>query len=348
MQYAYMQRIPRTYYHLQAVPDESNLDNIKLKQDSQEDPHEDPQEDSHEDPQKYADEMEEQIIHYIKNDLCVLCGKDANTQLFYTYINWPTFEIDMCVLSLKFPKYKFYVYSKNELYMLQAYHYTFVAGHLTYKSTNPEINVYVRDECGLSVNINSLDDLDHSLLRDSVSYPNCSNPNNYDQLQPVQRKTCPGKKGDRGIGDNLHVLTDISIMVGQTAAGIGSLSTELLVASRILSVGLAIVDQMQDNLIKYGINKGKCVHLANRCNNIVNIIAAVPPKYLNTQIVLDVVHKLEASRILIKDYIKQWKITKFFSSSYNHRKFSDMNSDLGDVFYDFQVYYLTHTQHLQE
>lgn len=250
------------------------------------------------------------IINYINNGWV-----DSEVVPLNCYTKWLTVNEDMTRLSMEFSDWIFILYSKCEIFMDKINVMIFRNGKILHSSNNILIDVKIVLPNGNFRNVK-----DNKILLN----------------KDYEVKTLASD--DKAIGTFGHVFTDLTVMLGGAVADLGSLAAEAAVAAKILAVGLKIVDEMHTNLKEYNINKGKCSHLVSRCDNIVGTLQTIPEDNLGLKYILAIVQKIEEARILIKKYLKQWRITKFFSSKDNKRKFNDANQDLTDTFNDFNCH----------
>jgi len=270
-------------------------------------------------------EQLKEIIAYMKFEWLDKSSDESDELPFYKFVYWNKMVGDMCRLSNKFEGWIFVVYGKNELFLDNLWIKIFRNGYINHFSNNIELEIKLKLPNGEYKNVDKSGNLAHG---------------DYDVAPLLNPKT-------KGIGTYLNIFTDIGLLLGTTVANVGSVVTEAALAAKILASAVGIIDAMHQNAIKYGVNKGKCKHLISRCENIVGVLQKIPPQTLNAQMVISIMLKLQEAHQIIETYSKQWKITRFFAAKENHAKFSDINSDLSDTFYDLGVNYQVDQKILQ-
>ena len=255
----------------------------------------------------------DEIIAYIKHEWVAY-------KKLYNYCVWLTCDEDMIQLSEMFMECKFTLFCKGEFF-IDAYHIkTFHNGYMKYLDcqvsckvniTLPDNSVKQTDNKGVIILDNNLEKI----------------------LVPKDRKI------NISIKQQLDIATDLLVALGQNVSNIGTAFTETLLASKLLSSCLAIVDMLHQNYTKYGDNKSKCYNLNLRCKNILNTMQKIPPNMLNLSSVVNVVSSVRNALDLINEYNSKWRITKFFSSSRYQDLFITVNTDLSNFYYDFGINY---------
>lgn len=253
------------------------------------------------------------IIEYIKNE--------CNMPL-YKYSVWSTMDSDMLALSNKFKKNIFTVFGKGEYFIDNVWSKVYINGEVA------EFNNTVTQTITLV-----LPDGNRSVTAENGIEPSIADTKQFFVTT------------DKSFMSTFNLATNLTVLLGQTTASIGSLVGEAATAAKILSVGMTIINEMQTNLNNYGKNKGKCCNLAERCNNIINALQKIPSDCLNLQYIVRVINKIQDSKDLIDEYLKRWRITKFFLSKEYIDQFNATNQNLSDSFYDFAVsYQLSHQE----
>lgn len=249
------------------------------------------------------------MINYIKTEWI--------TELpFYKFTDWKNVEGDMVRLSNKFPDWMFVLYCKSQLFMDNLWVKIYRNGRLIHLSNEILYEIKLKMPNGIYKDV---DKNGQVILNPS-----------YDIKRYLGG-------GNRDFSEFMNIATSLTVSLGHTVADLGSLVGEVAMASKVLSIGLNIVQQMQNDAQAYQHNNGKCKHLIERCNNIIHALNSIPPELVNIQYVVSVVDKLKNAQDLIHDYNKKWRITKFLGSSTFKNKFDGMNSELSDCFYDFGV-----------
>lgn len=254
-------------------------------------------------------EMQNRIMRFIKEEWI---SPDRPIPL-YTLCNWITLETDMKTLSEKFQNYLFVVIGKGEYFVDDVWSKIYKNGQLLILSNNIEHTISLRLPNGEKREINS----------------------NKVAVNPVNDIGKFFPSPEKGFMDVFNMATNIATMLGTTVASMGSMVTEAALAAKVVSIGIALLDEMQRNLNNYGKNKGRCKNLVERCNNIIITMQSVPSKNLHLLYVVSVVNKVEEAKDLINEYIKRWRITRFFLSGEYLDKFTATNQNLSDSFYDF-------------
>lgn len=257
---------------------------------------------------QHSSRKKKKILQYLKE----------HEFMFNQYVTWESMEIDMYRLSEKFKNWIFVVYGKTELFVDNMWIKIYKNGPLIHASNNVEVEIKLRLPNGIykSVDQNGFPLLDPE----------------YDvSTQQDQRE-----RGLVGVGA-MHLATDVGVLFGKTIADFGSLATEGAVAFKVLSIGVQFIDEMHQNMIRYGNNKGRCKKLYDRCANVLGLLQNMEKNTLHLGYVISVVQQIEESKKILEDYGKQWKVTKFFASKSNKRKFVDINNDLSDSVLDFGV-----------
>lgn len=233
----------------------------------------------------------------------------------YKYYKWVSVDADMNRLSNKFSNYVFVVFGKGELFIDNIWVKIYRNGRLIYMGNDITFNVRIRMPLG-----------DRGLTNGQID------ASTYDVKQYFPSK-------DRSFLSYFNMATHLSLLLGKTATSLGSMVAEAAIASQVLSAGITILNEMQQNLINFNKNKGKCKHLVDRISNIVSTMQKIPADTLNLQHVICVVDRIKASQNLVDEYIKRWRITKFFMSGDYLDKFTAVNQELSDCFYDFGINY---------
>lgn len=235
----------------------------------------------------------------------------------YSYCHWPTLDEDMLNLSTKFKKCIFIILGKKEYFIDGVWAKTFKSGKLVKYENNIEHNINLLLESG-----------NRKITQEMGIEPNIV----YDTRKYFINN-------NKSFMDAFNLATNMTVITGQTVASLGGLVGEAATAAKILSIGMTLINQMQQNLNNYGKNRGKCANLTERCNNIVNALQKIPSSALNLQYVVCVINKIEDAKNLIDEYLKKWRITKFFLSSEYNGNFSAINQNLSDSFNDFFISY---------
>ena len=83
----------------------------------------------------------------------------------------------------------------------------------------------------------------------------------------------------------------------------------------------------------------QCISKFNTIKNspILQSFRIMLAEVIDNQMTVNLLYK--ESKKILEDYGKQWKVTKFFASKSNKRKFVDINNDLSDSVLDFGVNY---------
>lgn len=234
----------------------------------------------------------------------------------YKFTIWKNIDGDMVRLSAKFTDWLFVIYGKSELFVDNLWIKAYRNGRLIHAANDLEYDIKLKMPNGT---LRAVDQKGHILMNDK-----------YDMVKYL-------KGNDKGFMDYVNIATSLSIMFGQTVCQLGSMVGEAAVAAQVISVGLNFLNQMQQNLITYGYNRGRCKHLVERCDNIITAMQRVPPDTLNLKFVISVIDRLKTARDLIDEYINRWRVTRFFSSQMYSAKFTGVNQQLSDCFYDFGV-----------
>ncbi len=235
---------------------------------------------------------------------------------FNQFVTWESLEIDMYRLSEKFKNWIFVVYGKTELFVDNMWIKIYKNGPLIHASNNVEVEIKLRLPNGIYKSVDQ---------------------NGFPLLDPEYDVSTQQGQQERGLVDAMHLATDVGVLFGKTIADFGSLATEGAVAFKVLSIGVKLIDEMHQNMIRYGNNKGRCKKLYDRCANVLGLLQNMEKDTLHLGYVISVVQQIEESKKILEDYGKQWKMTKFFASKSNKRKFVDINNDLSDSVLDFGV-----------
>jgi hypothetical protein len=254
----------------------------------------------------------ELIMKYVKEEWI---PEDREIPL-YKFCLWPKVDSDMKTLSNKFKNYLFVLFGKGEYFIDNVFFRFYKNGNLVVFNNDVDQVVSIKLPNG-----------DKRLIVD-----NMVKTGKYDLGQYFDT-------GNKTFMDNFNIVTNIGTMLGSTVASLGSMASEAAMASKILSVGVSLLDEMQRNLNNYGKNRGKCKHLADRCANILVSLQNIPSKSLNLQYVMCVINQIQESRDLINEYLKRWRITRFFLSGEYLDRFDATNQNLSDYFYDFAINY---------
>lgn len=257
------------------------------------------------------------IVQYIKGDWLTSVNNEVELP-FYKPTNWKTIDSDMFRLSDKFVGWIFIVYCKSELFVDNLSVKIYRNGRMIHANNNIELEIKIKLPNGLYKTAN----------RNGII--------EFDSEYDISRMLNPT---DRGIGDVMNTIEEVGMVFGKTALELGSLVSGGAVVCQVLSIGLTFVDEMHQNMIRYGNNKGRSKKLYDRCNNIVGALQNTDKEALNLGYVVSVIQQVQESKGILKKYGKQWKVTKFFRSGSNKRKFVNINGDLSDSVLDFGVNY---------
>ncbi len=264
-------------------------------------------------------DMYEQITSYIKTEwLSYKKGSFEDVCPFYKYTTWTTMDRDLVVLSEKFRGWVFVVYEKSELFIDNLSMKVFRSGRMIHSSNDLDYDIKLKMPNG------TLKSVDQQ---------------GYIKLNPEYDVSKYLKPEDRGMGDYLNIATTMLVTFGETVCQLGSMVGEVAVVAQVIGVGLKIINEMQQDMIQYGYNKGRCKHLMERCKNAVDTLQQIPPNTLKLQHVVSVVDRIEASKNLINEYAKRWRVTRFIMSKSYKEKFESANGELGDCFNDFGINY---------
>lgn len=237
---------------------------------------------------------------------------------FGVYSEWPNMEIDMKALSGKFPTCVFVVYIQHKFYIdnirLKIYH----DGELDHSSNKVKVSVQVKLPNGVYTST------EKGVLQ--------LNPH-YD----VQSLFRPATRGARSLSDYAFIATDLTMAIGNTVAQVGSLVPQAATAATLLSSALQIVKLLEDDLVNYRYNRGKCLFVKIRCQNIVETLQQLPPDLLNIQQVKLIVDNIQEAQTLVNTYIRKWRITKFFGSAVYRRQFDNLNAGLDICYNDLGI-----------
>lgn len=258
-----------------------------------------------------------QIMKYIKEEWL---PSEREIPL-YVPTTWITIDTDMKKLSEKFLNYVFVILGKGEYFIDNVWSKIYKNGQLVILSNN----------------------IDHTI---NLRLPNGDSREITNNKISVNQAYDIGKyfpSDDKSFMAGFNIATNIGTMLGTTAASVGSMVTEAALAAKVVSIGIAILDEMQRNLNNYGKNRGRCKNLAERCNNIIITMQNVPSENLRLQYVITVVNKIEEAKNLISEYVKRWRITRFFLSGEYLDSFSAANQNLSDAFYDFVATHIMKT-----
>lgn len=246
---------------------------------------------------------------------------DKSKLPLYTYCHWPACELDMCRLSGRFADYTFMLFGKEKVFLDHLWCKTYRAGRCTYHSADVQVQVTLKlgDGSERRLNTSGLPELSEDL--DAKQW----------LLSPVNRS---GAQMERTLGD---IAVDNVVLFGQAMADAGGVLTDMAVAMRALAIGLTILDQMHQNLIRYNNNKGRAANLYQRCKHTLQILQNMPAEQLDAGCVVSVVNQIKHANEVLLEYSKQSRVVRFFGSNSNKRKLTDVNGDLSDSLQDLQL-----------
>lgn len=242
---------------------------------------------------------------------------DVDPIPFNRYSEWSTFLPDMTRLSEEFKNHVFVLYAKSGTFSDKIWVKVFYDGDIISSSSKVETAIRLRMPDGTYKYI------------DETS----------DQLATDSEYTLTLSSGDRDMALAAELLTDAGIAIGSVAADLGGYVSQSAIVFKLLGVGVQVVAEMQENLIVYGANKRRCSSLIDRCNNILTDLQIISPHNLNVGSVVCLIKNIQSARNFINKYFKQWKVTKFFSSKPNRRKFTEINDNITDSIQDLQFSY---------
>jgi len=240
----------------------------------------------------------------------------------YRYSQWSTLYSDMINISNEFEGWIFIIFERPELFTDRTFVKIFRNGCTIHASNNIETNMKL-----------CLPNGSHRTI-----YKNGSIESNgkFDI-----RTELLDQSNEKGLSDIAHVGMDMFVIAGRTIADLGSLASEAAVAAKVLAVGVAILDELHQDLIQYSENKGKCYFLYNRCQNIINMLQQMDSGSMSLTSVRLVVETINEAKDLIKKYKRQWCIMKFLSAKSNQRKFdsvhSNLDSGIGDLSFGYSL-----------
>lgn len=264
-------------------------------------------------------DMYEEITSFMKTQWLIhKNGPYEEVFPFYKFTVWNNMDGDMLMLTEKFRGWVFVVYSKSEIFVDNLSIKVYRSGRMIHNSNDIDYDIKLKMPNGT---LKSVDQQGYVVLND-----------NYDVSKYL-------KIENRGMGDYLNIATTMLVTFGETVCQLGSMVGEVAVVAQVLGIGLKILNEMQQDMVQYGYNKGRCKHLMERCKNIVDTLQQIPPNTLKLQHVVTVVDRIYNAKNLITGYSKRWKLTRFIMSKSYAEKFESANGELGDCFYDFGINY---------
>lgn len=252
------------------------------------------------------------ILQYIKYEW------DYSNKL-YNYCNWPTVDENMLELSERYPGCKFILYCKGEYFMDTYVVKIYINGGLDYSGSNVEcrIDVILPDGTIKKTNTSGIVMLE----------------NGIDKMFTTKNKGI-------NIKEQINIATDLLVLLGQSVASVGTVFSEALLASKLLSSCFSIVDNLHQNFTRYDYNRGKCYLLNLRCKSILTNLQCIPPSSLNLGCVINLVNVIKDAIDLINTYNEKWRITKFLASSSYQDQFNAANENLSNFSGDLSLNYL--------
>ena len=251
------------------------------------------------------------ILQYIKYEW------DYSNKL-YNYCEWLTVDENMLELSERYPDCNFVLYCKGEFFMdtyiVKIYH----NGSLEYSGSNVicKIQVLLPDGTIKKTNESGIVTLG----------------NGIDKMFLTKNKGI-------NIKEQINIATDLLVLLGQNVASVGTVFSEALLASKLLSSCFSIIDAMHQNFTRYGDNRGKCYNLNLRCKSILSNLQCIPPSSLNLGCVVNLVNVIKDAIDLINTYNSKWRLTKFLASGTYKDMFDAANLNLSNFYYDFGLNY---------
>ena len=229
---------------------------------------------------------------------------------------WTSHHIDMTKLSTKYDNFIFILYQKNEIFIDNVLIKIYKDGCLEHSSNKVQITASVCLPGGQSRKINK---------------------NGFIETDPTYG--FDDSENTRGLSTLAHVATDMTVLIGGVAVDLGQFAAEGAAVAKVAGIGLQLINEMHQNLIRYGDNSGKCKFLFDRCNNIRLSLEKMQRKELDIDLplVMTLIGKLEEARNLINKYKKQWRITRFLASGSNERKFDSIHGDLNSCMNDMDI-----------
>jgi len=260
-------------------------------------------------PEDFA--LYDSILQYIKYEW------DYSNKL-YNYCEWPTVDENMLELSERYPDCKFILYCKGEFFMDTYVVKIYTNGSLEYSASN----VICRIEVVLP---------DGSIKK--------TNNQGIVMLENGIDKMFTTKNKGINIKEQINIATDLLVLLGQNVASVGTVFSEALLASKLLSSCFSIIDAMHQNFTRYGDNRGKCYNLNLRCKSILSNLQCIPPSSLNLGCVVNLVNVIKDAIDLINTYNSKWRLTKFLASGTYKDMFDAANLNLSNFYYDFGLNY---------
>lgn len=255
----------------------------------------------------------DEIIAYIKREW------PAYKKL-YNYCIWSTYDNDMTQLSEMFMDCKFTLYCKGEFFIDAYFIKVYTNGIVKH------LDCHVKCQVSIMLPDNS--------IRQTNGQGIIMLENEMDKI------LCPkDRKINVSIKEQISIATDLLVLLGQNVVSVGMAFSETLLASKLISSCLSIVDALHQDYTKYGDNKGKCYNLNLRCKNILNTLQSIPAYTLNLGPVINVVNCVRDALDLINEYNGKWRITRFFNASRYQDVFNEVNTNLSNFYYDFGINY---------
>lgn len=256
------------------------------------------------------------ILRYIKEEWI-----DSSIPLpLYAFCKWTTVDSDMMRLSEKFKDYTFVLFGRGEIFIDNVWNKIYSKGELVLYNKNIDYRMILKLTNGTERVVHK----DKGIESDP----------NFDLKQYFP-------ESNKSFMDCFNVATNLTSLLGGTVASVGTLVggavAEVALASQVIKIGVTLLEEMQTNLNNYGMNKGRCKHLAERCENIMVTLQNTPPESIKLQHVICVIDRLKTAKDLINEYIKRWRLTKFILSREYVQQFTACNQNLSDCFYDFAV-----------
>jgi hypothetical protein len=260
-------------------------------------------------PEEFA--LFDSIMQYIKFEW------DYSNKL-YNYCEWPTVDENMLELSERYPDCKFILYCKGEFFMDTYIVKIYINGSLEYSGSNVICKIEV--------------ELPDGSIKKTNSQGIVVLENGIDKMFTTKNKAI-------NVKEQVNIATDLLVLLGQNVASIGTLFSEALLASKLLSSCFSIIDAMHQNFTRYGDNRGKRYHLNLRCKSILTNLQCIPPSSLNLGCVINLVNVMKDAIDLINKYDSKWRLTKFLASGTYQNMFDAANLNLSNFYYDFGLNY---------